>query len=635
MSIVLKQIAKRYGSHVIVDDLCLEVQDGEFFILLGASGSGKTTVLRIIAGLTRADSGRILLHERDVTDLAPQRREIGLVFQNYSIFRHMTVTENIEFGLKLRKLPRNERTRRRQELLDLVGLSGMGDRLPGQLSGGQQQRVALARALAYRPKVLLLDEPFGALDVKIRGQLRRSLRRIQEKSGVTTILVTHDQEEAFELADRIGVIERGRLLEVGPVEQLYFRPRTSFVATFLGAGTVVVGQVSEGKARFGELSLTLPDEIAAEENRRVQLLARPEQVILSDDPRGPGVVSLGQGRVIEEFFAGSHRKVRLRLPRLPGTRQLAPQPPFGEKSLLVDAVVSSSESLSGRRRFVGLRDYHILEAPPRRLLVLAPEGRGSGSASPLVRWLIRKLDASAIRLTVLEVTEAGAKEPKVEARAKTGNGGLEIRTRKGRLVSEVMAELQESLYDMVVVEAPPEKRFFSGAYGDGPELIDRLLKGSDLPVLILKGERERLDRLMICTAGGEPGKQDVKEGGWLARRLAIPVVLFHAVRREFESGPLTRAHLERAAATLHSLDLEVDIRLREAESVARAILEEARNSESDLIVVGRHFPRSRIFAGEDVTRQVISAADRPVLVIAVEEWRLEIPDVSAGSGPKL
>lgn len=633
MSIALDQIAKRYGSHVIVDGLCLEVQDGELFVLLGASGSGKSTILRIIAGLTPADSGRILLHERDVTNLSPQQREIGLVFQNYSIFRHMTVAENIEFGLKLRKLPRDDRTRRRQELLDLVGLSGMGDRLSSQLSGGQQQRVALARALAYRPKVLLLDEPFGALDVKIRGQLRRSLRQIQQKSKVTAILVTHDQEEAFELADRIGVIEKGRLLEVGPVEQLYFRPRTSFVATFLGAGTVVVGQVRHGRARFGELSLPLPAEIAAEENSRVQLLVRPEQVVLSDEPSEPSVVSLGQGQMIEEVFTGSHRKVRLRLPRLPGTRQLAPPLPFGENSLLVDAVVAASESLSGRRRFVGLRDFHILKAPPLRLLIVAPEGRACSSAPPLVRWLIEKLDASATCLTVVETAEGAAEESEKRAGAQATDTGLEIRTRKGRFVSEVMAELQDSLYDMVVMEAPAERRFFSGAYGDGPELIDRLLRGGDLPVLILKGDKKKLARLMICTAGGEPGKHDVKEGGWLARRLAVPVVLFHVVKRELQSGPLTRAHLERAAATLHSLDLEVDMRLREAESVAPAILEEARDSESDLIVVGRHFSRTRIFAADDITRQVINTADRPVLVIPVEERRVEIPDISTGSEP--
>src|SRR5690606_11709385 len=259
MSIVLNQISKLYRSQVVVDRVSLEIEDGELFVLLGASGSGKSTILRMIAGLTPPTAGTIHLHGRDVTYLPAQQRDIGLVFQNYSIFRHLNVAENIEFGLSVRKIPANERARRRDELLDLVGLAGLGNRYAHQLSGGQQQRVALARALAHKPKVLLLDEPFGALDVKIRAQLRRSLKEIQRKLKVTTVLVTHEQEEAFELADRIGVIERGRLVEVGESQTLYNKPQTSFVATFLGAGTVLTGRVREGCARFGPVDLPIPD----------------------------------------------------------------------------------------------------------------------------------------------------------------------------------------------------------------------------------------------------------------------------------------------------------------------------------------------------------------------------------------
>src|SRR5947208_6001342 len=215
MSIRLESLAKSFGGQPVVMPTSLEVRDGELFVLLGASGSGKSTILRMVAGLTAPDGGRIWLRDKDVTCLPPQERGTGFVFQNYSIFRHMSVSENIEFGLKIRKVPREERTRKREQLLDLVGLTGLGNRYAHQISGGQQQRVALARALAYEPNVLLLDEPFGALDVKIRTQLRRSLKEIQDRLAVTTILVTHDQEEAFELADRIGVLDRGRLLEIG------------------------------------------------------------------------------------------------------------------------------------------------------------------------------------------------------------------------------------------------------------------------------------------------------------------------------------------------------------------------------------------------------------------------------------
>src|SRR6185436_17529781 len=247
MSIVLEQITRIYGNQRVVDNVSLEVAEKELFVLLGSSGSGKSTLLRVIAGLTSPTSGRVLLHGKDVTALPPQERGTGFVFQNYSIFRHMTVAENIEFGLKIRKISRRERTTRSERLLDLVGLAGLGSRRASQLSGGQQQRVALARALIYEPSVLLLDEPFGALDVKIRSQLRRSLKEIQRRLGVTTILVTHDQEEAFELADRIGVLERGRLLEVGAGEDLYATPRSLFTATFLGAGTILVGRAQEGQ----------------------------------------------------------------------------------------------------------------------------------------------------------------------------------------------------------------------------------------------------------------------------------------------------------------------------------------------------------------------------------------------------
>ncbi|HBY98335.1 MAG TPA: hypothetical protein DEP84_31070, partial [Chloroflexi bacterium] len=265
MSIVLDRLTKRFGSQLVVDQVSLEVADGELFVLLGASGSGKSTILRLIAGLSRPDGGRILLHGRDVTMVSPQQRGTGFVFQNYSIFRHMSVAENIEFGLKIRKVPSTERARRREQLLDLVGLAGLGDRYANQLSGGQQQRVALARALAYEPNVLLLDEPFGALDVKIRAQLRRSLKEIQDRLSVTTILVTHDQEEAFELADRIGVIERGHLLEVGAAEALYARPESLFVATFLGVGNVLVGRAEAGAARFGPLALPIPPSVPHED----------------------------------------------------------------------------------------------------------------------------------------------------------------------------------------------------------------------------------------------------------------------------------------------------------------------------------------------------------------------------------
>ncbi len=308
MSIVLDGLTKRFGGPAVVDRVTLEIADGELFVLLGSSGSGKSTVLRMIAGLTSTDGGSIRLMDRDVTNLPPQERGVGVVFQNYSIFQHMTAAKNIAFGLRIRRVPRAERRRKSEELLDLVGLGGLGDRYAHELSGGQQQRVALARALAYEPQVLLLDEPFGALDVKIRGQIRRSFRDIQRRLKVTTILVTHDQEEAFEMADRIGVVERGRLVEVGRPEELYSRPGSLFAATFVGAGTVLVGRCREGQADFGALVLPVPAEVPHDEGAPVRVLIRPEQVSLTDAPKEqPG---LGRGQVIDGSFAGALRRVR-------------------------------------------------------------------------------------------------------------------------------------------------------------------------------------------------------------------------------------------------------------------------------------------------------------------------------------
>src|SRR5215467_6863896 len=251
MSITLDQVTKHYGGVPVVNDVSLDIGDGEFFVLLGPSGSGKSTLLRAIAGLTGVDHGRISLHGRDVTHLSPRQREVGFVFQNYALFRHMTVADNIEFALRVRRVKSAERVARRKELLRLVALEGMDNRLPSQLSGGQQQRVAVARALAHKPEVLLLDEPFGALDAKIREELRRTIRQVQRELKITTVLVTHDQEEAFALADRIGVMNLGRLLEVGKPQELYARPATRFVATFLGAANLILARQTGDGIHFG------------------------------------------------------------------------------------------------------------------------------------------------------------------------------------------------------------------------------------------------------------------------------------------------------------------------------------------------------------------------------------------------
>src|SRR5690606_7554953 len=280
MSIVLDQVTKRYQGAPVVNDVSLEVAEGEFFVLLGPSGSGKSTLLRAIAGLTSVDHGRIHLHGQDVTHLSARQRGVGFVFQNYARFKHMTVGENIEFALRVRRMKAAGRVKRRKELLRLVALEGMDDRLPTQLSGGQQRRVAVARALAHKPQVLLLDEPFGALDAKIREELRRTIRAVQRELGITTVLVTHDQEEAFALADTIGVMNHGRLLEVGNPNDLYAQPATRFVATFLGAANLLLARQSADGIRFGAtpVSAAGAEPLKGAREHEVVAVLRPEEV---------------------------------------------------------------------------------------------------------------------------------------------------------------------------------------------------------------------------------------------------------------------------------------------------------------------------------------------------------------------
>jgi sulfate transport system ATP-binding protein len=362
MSIALDQVTKRYQSHPVVNDVSIEIQQGEFLVLLGPSGSGKSTLLRAIAGLVEIDHGRVSLHGRDVTGVVARDRGVGFVFQHYALFRHMSVADNVEFALRVRRMKRSERLARRTELLKLVALEGMDDRLPTQLSGGQQQRVAVARALAHRPEVLLLDEPFGALDAKIREELRRTIRKIQQELGVSTILVTHDQDEAFAMADRIGVMHQGRLLEVGTPDELYARPRTRFVATFLGAANLLLGYRKGQSLRFerpGAESVT-PREIVA--------VIRPEEIELTDGKVSKDLTLVGSGVVEELQFAGSTERLRVRMP-MTGTMPATPDREGADGgSWLLDASRTFPEQRAnplavGQKVTVSARRIHSLPTP--------------------------------------------------------------------------------------------------------------------------------------------------------------------------------------------------------------------------------------------------------------------------------
>jgi len=245
VNIQLKDIVKRFGTLEAVSHVSLEIRDGELFTLLGPSGCGKTTILRLIGGFHKPDHGEIYFDGKPVTPIPPYERNIGMVFQNYALWPHMTISDNITYGLKLKKIPKAEIAEKISHVLRLVNLSGLENRYPGQLSGGQQQRVALARALVLSPDVLLLDEPLSNLDAKIRVQVRAEIRKLQKELGITTIYVTHDQEEALTLSDRIAVINLGKLLQIGSPRDLYERPENPFVADFIGINNLISGDVQE------------------------------------------------------------------------------------------------------------------------------------------------------------------------------------------------------------------------------------------------------------------------------------------------------------------------------------------------------------------------------------------------------
>jgi sulfate transport system ATP-binding protein len=257
--IAVRAVRKSFGDFVALDDVSLEIPDGSLTSLLGPSGSGKSTLLRIIAGLEAPDHGTVEIHGDDATSVPPQRRGIGFVFQHYAAFKHMTVRDNVAFGMKIRKQPKERIDARVDELLDVVGLAGYHKRYPNQLSGGQRQRMALARALAVEPRVLLLDEPFGALDAKVRAELREWLRRLHDEVHVTTVLVTHDQEEAMAISDHIAVMDNGRIEQVGGPRELYDQPANRFVMGFLGP----VSQVGEELVRPHDIAISLAPEDGA------------------------------------------------------------------------------------------------------------------------------------------------------------------------------------------------------------------------------------------------------------------------------------------------------------------------------------------------------------------------------------
>ncbi|MDO5435863.1 MAG: ABC transporter ATP-binding protein [Clostridia bacterium] len=318
VAITFENIVKAYGKNVIIPDLSLKIREGEFFTLLGPSGCGKTTLLRMVAGFNTIEGGTISFNDQVINDIPPAKRNIGMVFQNYAVFPHMTVRQNVEFGLKNRRVPKDEMRKRVDEILDTVKITDYADRLPERLSGGQQQRVALARAIVIKPDVLLMDEPLSNLDAKLRIEMRNAIRQVQNSVGITTVYVTHDQEEAMAVSDRIAVMNAGVIQHVSTPKSIYQRPANLFVANFIGHSNTVsaIADTVNGTLTIGDYVMPYANFTADAESGSVKVSVRPEEFVIRED-NGPGISAIVKSSIFlglnttyfVELFDGSTAEI--------------------------------------------------------------------------------------------------------------------------------------------------------------------------------------------------------------------------------------------------------------------------------------------------------------------------------------
>jgi sulfate transport system ATP-binding protein len=379
-AVSVEKLSKNFGTRTILKEISFDIAQSEVLVVLGPSGSGKSTLLRILAGLEPLDSGEISMVGSVVNNLAPQQRRLGVVFQDHALFERMTVEQNIAFGLEIRKMPRSQILSRIGEMLDLIRIGDKRKKYPSQLSGGQRQRVALARALAYKPDVLLLDEPFSSLDAVIRADLRREVRTLLRSLGISALFITHDQEEALEMADRIAVINDGRIEQISTPFEIYNHPRSEFVATFLGAANVLLGRWRGGSVIIGSLKLKPPTDVPPLEDRQpIKIVFRPEDAVIGFQPQLLDVpYVLGRALIEDLSYIGHAEKLTLNLSIWDTAAETIERKGKNHISLVDEIYTQGMQIMVSRTKWeandmelspgdsvvVGLKDYRLLPHYP-------------------------------------------------------------------------------------------------------------------------------------------------------------------------------------------------------------------------------------------------------------------------------
>jgi sulfate transport system ATP-binding protein len=488
--------------------------------------------------------------------------------------------------------------------------------MPSQLSGGQQQRVALARALAIEPDVLLLDEPLGALDAKIRVELRRSLKKIQRQLGVAAILVTHDQEEAFDLGDRIGVMNFGRLIEVGTPRELYQYPKTEYVASFLGTANLLLGRIDKNKIHIGNHAFPLPDEtIHMSSDQRAQILFRPEDIALASSEEDLGCFPLGRGRIIEKGFKGSVEDLRVEIPAINGVRSISPAVPYGHPGFIMEVNRSPEQSTNtpfdtGQEAWVGVRRLHVLSHPGLHFLLVTDASLRSQSAIAQGGYMARMAHAQLLMLGIGE-DQIRLEEHLLNARKQIGSGmaSLEIQTSPAPFDEAIAKAVEERPIDLMILGWRPTA---------GYEQAEQALQTGVHHLFLATTPIAHLRKALICLASGEPGKDNVVFAGRLLRHMGAEATLMtvvpHTLEEEYSSTRIER-FLDDGQKSLARFGVSSETRIKKGDLLP-AIQEELEADDYDLVVLGAPLPDQKNKPGlNGVTGSIISTIEEVSFLI--------------------